>query len=63
MARGPQRLGGPMQPLRLHRLKAGPADACRLSALKFKRKAKGYENKKHFYMQNFPSIVFQMFAL
>jgi len=38
-------------------------DAWRQSALKFKRKAKGHENKKHFYMQNFPSIVFQMFAL
>jgi len=34
------------------------ADACRQSALEFKRKAKGHENKKHFYMQNFPSIVF-----
>jgi len=39
------------------------ADACRQSALKLKRKTKGHENKKHFYMQNFPSIVFQMFAL
>jgi len=39
------------------------ADACRQSALKFKRILKGHDNKKHFYMQNFPSIVFQMFAL
>jgi len=39
------------------------ADACRQSALKFKRTPKGHENKKHFYMQNFPSIVFQMFSL
>ena len=39
------------------------ADACRQSGLKFKRKAKGNENKKHFYMQTFPSIVFQMLAL
>jgi len=39
------------------------ADTCRQSALKFKRKAKGHESKKHFYMQTVPSIVFQMFAL
>ena len=37
------------------------ADACRQSALKFKRIPKGHENKKYFYMQNFPSIVYQMF--
>jgi len=39
------------------------ADACRQSALKFKRKAKGHGNKKHFNMQNFPWIVFEIFAL
>jgi len=39
------------------------ADACRQSALVFKRIPKGHENKKHFYMQNLPSSVFQMFAL
>ena len=32
------------------------------SALDFKHKAKSRENKKHFYMQSFPSIVFRMFA-
>ena len=39
------------------------ADACCQSPLEFKRKAKGHENKKHFYMQTFLSNFFQIFAL
>jgi len=38
-------------------------DACRLKSIRIQAHNQSCKNNKHFYMQNFPSIVFQMFAL
>jgi len=39
------------------------ADACRLKSIGIQAQNQSCKNNKHFYMQTFPSIVFQMFAL
>ena len=39
------------------------ADACRLKFIGIQRQNQSCKNNKHFCMQHFPSIVFQMFAL